>query len=327
MNYIVFDLEWNQGSPGGGEEVKEIPFEIIDVGAVKLNCERQKTDEFNQLICPTVYRRLHHVTSKIIQLQMSDLMKGNSFIQVITEFLEWCGDDYIFCTWGSMDLVELQRNIRYYGLPPIWDRPVRYLDVQKLFSIAYEDRKIRRSLEFAIDYLQIAKDVPFHRAFSDAYYAAKILQRIHLSVLENYSFDTFMLPLSRSEEIHVNFENYHKYISVEFADKAEALNDKEVLSTRCFLCEKTSGVKRNLRRKIKWFTINGKHYFSVSHCSEHGFVKAKIRVKKAENEGVYIVKTTKPISESEFMDLQNKKIQTSHHKKMPKMKSNKNKKK
>ena len=37
MNYIVLDLEWNQSNTGDEEEVKQIPFEIIDFGAIKLN--------------------------------------------------------------------------------------------------------------------------------------------------------------------------------------------------------------------------------------------------------------------------------------------------
>ena len=34
MDYIVFDLEWNQSSDGQEKEIKEIPFEIIEIGAV-----------------------------------------------------------------------------------------------------------------------------------------------------------------------------------------------------------------------------------------------------------------------------------------------------
>ena len=43
MNYIVLDLEWNQGS-GQEPEVKEMPFEVIDIGAVKLNEKRNIMD-------------------------------------------------------------------------------------------------------------------------------------------------------------------------------------------------------------------------------------------------------------------------------------------
>ena len=44
MNYIVFDLEWNQCPYGKGQENERIPFEIIEIGAVKLNSERQIID-------------------------------------------------------------------------------------------------------------------------------------------------------------------------------------------------------------------------------------------------------------------------------------------
>ena len=40
MNYIVFDLEWNQ-SPGGKKySNSRLPFEIIEIGAVKMNEQR-----------------------------------------------------------------------------------------------------------------------------------------------------------------------------------------------------------------------------------------------------------------------------------------------
>ena len=34
MDYIVFDLEWNQSSDGQEKEIKEIPFEIIVIGKI-----------------------------------------------------------------------------------------------------------------------------------------------------------------------------------------------------------------------------------------------------------------------------------------------------
>ena len=58
---------------------------------------------------------------------MEQLEEGKTFPDVMRAFQNWWGDDYIFCTWGSMDLVELQRNIRYYQMEPISDRPFRFL--------------------------------------------------------------------------------------------------------------------------------------------------------------------------------------------------------
>lgn len=300
MNYIVMDLEWNQSNDGSEEVCKVLPFEIIEIGAIQLNSERKMVSEFSELIRPQVYHEMHHITEKLIHLQMEELEKGHPFVEVMEKFRKWCGEEYIFCTWGPLDLVELQRNIRYYGLEPLGDGPIAYLDVQKLFSIAYEDRKSRRTLEYAIDYLYLEKDIPFHRAFSDAYYAAKVLAHMDEQVLGNVSFDVFHLPQTREEEVHVVFDTYAKYISRSFADKAEAMEDKTVISTKCYLCHK------NLRKKIRWFSPNGKHYYSVSSCDKHGLMKAKIRIRKTEDDRVYVVKTEKFITPEEMQDIRMK---------------------
>lgn len=314
MNYVVLDLEWNQSNTGEEPEVKEIPFEIIDMGAILLSSERKMISEFNQLVKPAIYQHMHAITSKIIHLHMKDLQKGCPFPEVMEEFLAFSGRNVIYCTWGPLDLYELQRNMRYYKMEPLSTGPLKFLDVQKLFSIAYEDRKSRRSLEYAIDFLEIEKDIPFHRAFSDAYYTAKILEILPEEVLENYSIDTFVLPASSEEEIHVFFHDYMKYISREFADKQEALEDKEVISTKCYLCH------RNIRKKIRWFTPNGKHYYSVAVCPVHGSMKSKIRIRKTENDGVYIVKTSKFISEEECQKIQDKREEAKEHRKQKKKK-------
>lgn len=294
------DLEWNQSNHGKEEITKLLPFEIIEIGAIKLNYERKKIDEFSKLIKPQVYHEMHRITGRLIHLEMEQLEKGFPFVEVVEEFLKWCGEDYIFCTWGPLDLTELQRNIRYYGLEELSDKPIEFLDVQKLFSIAYEDRKSRRTLEYAIDFLNIEKDIPFHRAFSDAYYTAKVLACLDESVLKNYSFDVFHLPKNRKSEIHVIFDTYKKYISRGFDDKAEALADKTVSATKCYVCNK------NLRKKIRWFSPNGKHYYSVSYCDKHGFMKSKIRIRKSEDGRVYVVKTDKFITEAEIESIRNK---------------------
>ena len=220
MNYIVLDLEWNQSSTKAGE--KEIPFEVIEIGAVKLDGHQQMISEFSELIRPQIYTQMHQITSQLIHLKMEELQKGHPFVDVMGRFLEWCGEDYIFVTWGPLDLTELQRNMNYYGMEPLADGPFPFYDAQKLFSLALEDGKSRRSLEYAIDFLHIKKDIPFHRAFSDAYYTAKVFAGLHnQSVLENVSYDTYHLPKNRKAEIHHQFSRYAKYISREFADKTD----------------------------------------------------------------------------------------------------------
>ena len=192
--------------------------------------------------------------------------------------------------------------MRFHGMESLSNKPLAFLDVQKLFSIAYEDRKTRRALEWAVDYLNIEKDIPFHRAFSDAYYTAKVLARLkEKEVFHNVSYDIFNPPVKREQEVKVQFDTYAKYISRLFPDKTAAFADREVSSSKCYLCH------RNLRKKVKWFSPNGKNYYCIAFCEKHGFLKGKIRIKKVESGEIFVVKTTKFISEEEVDDIMNKK--------------------
>lgn len=319
MNYVVFDLEWNQGNQAQQTEHADIPFEVIEIGAVKLNDKYVMINEFSRLIKPEIYREMHQYTSKLIHLQMEELERGRPFAEVMKDFLEWCGtEEYLFCSWGSLDLTELQRNMRYHNMTPLSDRPIPYLDVQKLFSLVYEDGKSRRSLETAVDMVQLEKDIPFHRAFSDAYYTAKLLTGIaeqKPEVLRRISFDTFHPPKTRAEEVKVQFDTYVKYISREFDSKAEAFADREVSSSKCYLCHK------NLRKKIRWFSPNSKHYYCLARCDKHGYLKGKLRIHKSESGKLFAVKITKLITEEEAERL---KERCDNAKKMQKYKNSAN---
>ena len=94
MNYIVFDLEWNQ-SPGGKRwSNSRLPFEIIEIGAVKLNEKKEIVDSFQRLIKPQVYNWIHDSIHEVIHMNYKDLQNGTVFPQAVTEFIEWCGEEY-----------------------------------------------------------------------------------------------------------------------------------------------------------------------------------------------------------------------------------------
>ena len=302
MNYVVLDLEWNQSTDKYNKEYG-LPFEILEIGAVKLNRKFGMVDKFDGLIKPQIYHTIHHITTKIIHMDMEEFENEKSFPEVMTEFLKWCGRDYIFCIWGTLDLTELQRNMCYYGMDELSRKPIKYMDIQKFFSIAYEDGKKRRALEFAVDYLQINKDIPFHRAYADAYYTAKVFQKINSykpDVERFVSYDVYMVPQSKRDEIKANFKTYSKYITREFPDKNTAIEDKAVNSTRCCLCGRVA------KREINWFSVNGKNYFCLAVCKKHGYLKGKARMKKADDGNVYVVKTLKLVTEEVAMEIREK---------------------
>lgn len=302
MDYIVLDLEWNQAVDGKEGENEKIPFEIIEIGAIKLNSDFEEVSRFSQVIKPEVYPKMHHVMKQLVHIDKDELMQGKPFRDVAASFIEWCGNDYIFCTWGQLDLMEFQRNMEYYEMPPLCAGPLRFYDVQKLFSLAYDDGKSRFALETAVDHLKVEKGADFHRAFSDAYYTAQIFSLLRKpEIMERVSFDLYHLPKSRKDEVYIVFSDYAKFISREFADKAEAMEDKQVSSMKCYLCNK------NIRRKIKWFTPNGKHYYGVAACDVHGLIKYKIRMKKSREEKVYVIKTSKQTDEDGLLRVKEKK--------------------
>lgn len=304
MNYIVFDLEWNQADDLQTKLENSLTFEIIEIGAIKLNEKKEQIDDFHELIKPQVFQRMNQVTGELIHLSMEQLENCRSFEQVAADFVKWCGKDYMFCTWGNLDLLELQKNMDYYHMTPVSEKTIRYYDVQKLFSIAFEDKKSRRTLQYAVDFLDIEKDVAFHRAYADAYYTAEVIKCIKdHRVFDNVSFDTYHLPRNKAEEIKICFDDYAKYISREFPDKLAAMNDKDVVSTRCFRC----GAKT--RKKIPWFTSNGKHYYTIVICTRHGAIKGKIRMRKSVNNKIYVVKTMRQVSIDVVEDIINKKNQ------------------
>ncbi len=294
MNYIVFDLEWNQSPSGKSGENRRIPFEIIEIGAVKLNAKRETVDTFQRIIRPSVYKSLNHRTREIVHISRKELENGTPFPDAVRQFLAWAGHDSIFCTWGTVDLPELQRNMKYYKMLHLLKGPLHYYDVQKLFAIEYEDMKSRRSLEYAVEFLNLAADDEFHRALADARYTAEIMQRIDMDVVLAYdSIDVYQPPKSKTEEIHTVYNGYTKYISREFPDKEDAMRDSEVLSTYCCRCG------RKARKRIHWFSANAKNYYSVAECKEHGLLKGKIRMKATDEHTVYVVKTIKICSEAE----------------------------
>lgn len=295
MEYIVLDLEWNQSPEGKVHTNPQIPFEIIEIGAVKLNEKKEEIGRFHRMIRPQIYRRMNPMTRKLIHLDIKDLEGKAAFPEVCRDFLDFCGEEYMFCTWGTMDLWELQRNMAYYKIENPFPRPLYFYDVQKLFSLLYEDGKNRRSLNGAAEALGLQETVPFHRALGDACYTALIMQRMNLQFVKGYvSVDYFRPPRDRKEEIYLMFPTYSKYVSRLFRDREELLRDRNVMATRCYLCGKA------LRKQIRWFPSGTKSYLALSYCPNHGPMKGKLRIKKGPDEKrVFAVKTCKLIDEAQ----------------------------
>ncbi len=180
MNYIVIDFEFNQSydftSNTKGKVNQNCTFEIIQIGAYKLNNSFEVIDSFNQLVKPNIYKKLHPHVSKITGLTNESLSDAKHFTEVYKEFNDFLGDDeYVFCTWGKIDIKILFRNLIFYNID-ICPVSKKYIDVQSIIS-----KKITKStkalvgLENACKHFEITDDTKqFHDAYNDAFYTAML---------------------------------------------------------------------------------------------------------------------------------------------------------
>lgn len=183
MNYISLDLEFNgafdfaTGRQGVSDEACH--HEVIQIGAVKMNEEREIIDRFNVYIKPSIYPRLNPFISEVIKMKTSDFKDADGFEKGFLSFKEFLGGEAnVFVVWGSSDLPILYENISYYGLvkePLI----LKYINIQPYVgSLLGRSGGHQISLKDAICQLGIEDEEHYHNALYDAYYTAKIFEHI-----------------------------------------------------------------------------------------------------------------------------------------------------
>ena len=181
MHYIVLDLEWNQPISWQSPVYKRIGdkliFEMIQIGAVKLDDELRIADALSLPIAPTHYTQIHPRIRRMTGLGEKELADAPLFREALEQFAAWCGEDYVLLTWGCDDVSVLQQNIDFFEcgdipLPPL-------CDIQKLFAEVHH-LKNQPSLKGAMELMNIAPDasMAFHNARNDAWYTALVFQTL-----------------------------------------------------------------------------------------------------------------------------------------------------
>ena len=272
MHYIVFDLEWN--GAGRANKVPKavqdaIPFEIIEIGAVKLDEQLRTTGKFSTQIRPRLYPILTGPVAAVTRRHPSSMKYGLDFSDAARDFLAFCGDDYLFCTWSESDTATLLMNLRYYQLADRLEMPC--IDVQYLFDQLVEQADMQRSIEYAIDFLDLPKSQPFHQAVNDAWYTGQIFRRIaELNRVENNGADliarfAFDPNINRSSQLTLG-----------------PLDDKDAvgpaLDAQEMLCP---GCGAALQLEQPWEAEKSRLTAAFS-CPEHGLVLAKCRWRRKQ---------------------------------------------
>lgn len=168
MNYIIFDLEWNQC--GSECEIMTepvcLPGEIIEIGAVKLDDAFKKIDELRLYIKPQYYTKLHRRIVTLTGIRNQTLEEqGLSFPQAYEKFMAFCGEEYSFMTWSRSDLPILIDNMLLHGID-VSNLPDTY-DLQRIFCNEIMRFSRKMSLDDALSVLNEKGDVA-HDALNDS---------------------------------------------------------------------------------------------------------------------------------------------------------------
>ena len=182
----VLDLEFNQAFDFGNNKIgnqvnPKCRFEIIQIGAVKVDSDYKVIDRFNTYIKPSLYPRIHPYVEKITGFTENSFIDSPTFPEAYLEFRKFLGDDTILGTWGYSDIKALFRNITFHNMhiEPII---MEYVDIQNLATNYLKFSKGGAiGLKSAVEKLEININdkIHFHNALGDAYYTAKVLQKIN----------------------------------------------------------------------------------------------------------------------------------------------------
>ena len=261
MNYIVFDMEWNQPYPGEKLIYKNdlcLNNEIIQIGAVKLDPNCQITDTFSANIKPAVFKKLNYNVKKLTGITQSQLDESAPIEEVIKEFKQWCGDDFVFIAWGYDDIGVLGTNLKYFSLDTAW-LPECY-NLQMIFCSQTDNENRQYSLSYAMDYFKIEQDMPLHNALTDAYYTAHVCSK--LDIEKGISKYRAMVFKDKSIPEHMKNIIYKRNHPSALSYK-DIVNDCGLELPVCYECgQKLSALKKSNNGIF--------HHLVMGKCSSHG---------------------------------------------------------
>lgn len=274
MQYIVLDMEWNQpisySSPAFKSVGNKLLFEMIQIGAVKVNERLEITDSFNVLIRPKHYTKLHPRIARITHITQEDLEKAPDFCDAVESFAAWCGQDYALLTWGCDDISVLAQNMSFFQcdvhLSAIYD-------IQKLFGEVIGNSKERKGLKAAMEHFDISPDeetMPFHNAVNDAYYTALVFARLPdpNKVLE--------YPQTARKLRHLNRGKKESQAILRVRSMKDALRSAAAMNPPCPIC----GQKLPLPEDEGYIPQGENRYMALADCPQHGLVFVRLQFGK-----------------------------------------------
>jgi inhibitor of KinA sporulation pathway (predicted exonuclease) len=174
MDYIVMDIEFN-----GRKFASDLPMEVIEIGAVRLDETLQRKDEFTSLIKPVYFSRLNKFIRNKTGIAQVEIDRAPGFRKVIAEFEKWLkrSGAFLMITWGGEDLKRIVQDVRMHKLDDSFWLSVRYFDLLKGY-LRCKNLKNDVSVETALIDLGLSPAGTSHRALEDARMTAEVFRSV-----------------------------------------------------------------------------------------------------------------------------------------------------
>lgn len=265
MNYIVLDMEWNQGYPGQVVCIRDtrraLTGEIIQIGAVKLDESFRIVDRYVRQVRPIFYPKLHHRVKELTKITAEELKNAELFTEVFPNFLAWCGEPFQFLIWGLDDIAILKQNLDAHDMDAT--REFEWFNLQTIYNRQIGSENRQTALQTACEALEIEQELPLHNALNDAIYTARICERMDMRAGIAYC---------REQKQNGAQSGKKKARYYGFSTPEEALEFARKSDNLCPFCQKELVLSgRYVRRYIN-------QYAALRTCTEHGYFVENVAI-------------------------------------------------
>jgi inhibitor of KinA sporulation pathway (predicted exonuclease) len=169
MNYIILDLEatcWKERDPN-------VQNEIIEIGAVKVDANGNKLNEFAAFVKPKLNPILSDFCTELTTIEQADIDGAETYDIVINQFKDWINlsEHYLLCSWGFYDKSQFKKDDQLHGLDSTWLKP--HISLKHQYA---EIKGLKRPLGMngALKAEGLDLDGTHHRGIDDARNITKI---------------------------------------------------------------------------------------------------------------------------------------------------------
>lgn len=201
IQYIVMDLEMNPVSKKNREARQHLHREIIEIGAVKLDENRNVVDKFKCYVKLEYNSEITSYISQLTGITYFEVYRANTFEKALNAFESWIGYDSQskVYSWSQSDLNQIQTECEYKQVK-IPSNMNDWVDFQAVYTETMElsDKNGQLSLHAAAEQFGILMD---DKTSHSALYDAEITTELIIPILSGeYRYQAELLQKSVLKE-------------------------------------------------------------------------------------------------------------------------------